>query len=358
MRKKLLILSMMMTVCLTACGGKDDGGTNNTDSWINGIGAVGNETNNKQNDDNNGNDMSQAEEFLNEKNYDAAIEIYMDIVKKEPENVEAYLGVADAFIGINEFEMAIEQLIIGLDFTGDDRIISKLDKVERLALQYEANNNGDSNNGSSDENETTNKVEDNKEFKLEWNQFSMDEDKKWGGMYVFTYDRDAFSARKQKNATSVWMEFDLGEIQEQFIVEKSEDFESYYKKLKENTENFELNSNITFSEPYAIRCGNVIVWRYDYGMTQQTDKSSEPLVLKWQAFYVDLGGGYCFTGKTSEFIDEEYRYYHDGVAEYITVDEYLEYLFKSVDRLENGSLTPVQSKEYVDSVKVKEIVRD
>ena len=71
--------------------------------------------------------LQLAERYLSEQNYEQAVIEFLKVLEIEPMNVDAYLGLADAYIGLGQTDKAIEVLREGLEKTGDERISVKLD---------------------------------------------------------------------------------------------------------------------------------------------------------------------------------------------------------------------------------------
>ena len=66
--------------------------------------------------------MSTAQKYLVENNYEQAIMEYEAIINLEPNNAEAYLGIAEAYVGMGDTGKAIEWLEKGYELTGDERL--------------------------------------------------------------------------------------------------------------------------------------------------------------------------------------------------------------------------------------------
>lgn len=77
--------------------------------------------------------MHAAERYLAEMDYERAVIEYQRVLEIDPMNVDAILGLADAYLGLGEKEKAIEVLRDGLKRTGDDRIKEKLEELEKPA---------------------------------------------------------------------------------------------------------------------------------------------------------------------------------------------------------------------------------
>ncbi len=72
-----------------------------------------------------------AERYLSELNYEQAVIEFQNILEIEPMNVEAYLGLAKAYVGLGDTEKALETLRKGYELTGDERLQDMIDELER-----------------------------------------------------------------------------------------------------------------------------------------------------------------------------------------------------------------------------------
>lgn len=70
-----------------------------------------------------------AERHLSDHEYVKAMEEYRSIIKKEPENADAYLGLAEAYIAQGMRDAAINVLQTGIEKTGDQRLKNRQDKM-------------------------------------------------------------------------------------------------------------------------------------------------------------------------------------------------------------------------------------
>ena len=68
--------------------------------------------------------------YLVELSYDKAVLEFTDAIEIDPMNADAYLGLADAYIGQGDTDKAVEVLEKGFDKTGDDMIKEKLDELK------------------------------------------------------------------------------------------------------------------------------------------------------------------------------------------------------------------------------------
>ena len=73
--------------------------------------------------------LSVAQRYLNEKNYEQAIIEYKRVLELDPTSIDAYLGLAQAYIAIGDIDSAIEILQKGVEVTGDGEIQRKLDEL-------------------------------------------------------------------------------------------------------------------------------------------------------------------------------------------------------------------------------------
>lgn len=73
--------------------------------------------------------MSTAQKYLIENQYEQAIAEFNKVIEIEPKNVDAYLGLAEAYVGMGDADKAIEILENGYEITGDDRLKEMLDRL-------------------------------------------------------------------------------------------------------------------------------------------------------------------------------------------------------------------------------------
>ncbi len=77
--------------------------------------------------------LGAAERYLSEMNYEQAVIEFKNILKIEPMNVDAYMGLVDAYIGMGDKEKALEVLREGLEKTGDTTLQAKIDELTKPA---------------------------------------------------------------------------------------------------------------------------------------------------------------------------------------------------------------------------------
>ena len=70
--------------------------------------------------------------YLNELDYEQAIIAYEAAIEIDPMSVDAYLGLADTYINMEDFEKAMEVLQVGYDATGDERLKEKITELEEI----------------------------------------------------------------------------------------------------------------------------------------------------------------------------------------------------------------------------------
>lgn len=73
--------------------------------------------------------VSTAQKYLIENNYEQAIAEFNKIIEIDPMNVDAYIGIADAYIGMGDTGKAIEWLEKGYALTGDERLKNMIDEL-------------------------------------------------------------------------------------------------------------------------------------------------------------------------------------------------------------------------------------
>ena len=72
------------------------------------------------------NQLDLGSRYLEELDYEQAIAAYELALEIDPMNVEAYTGLADAYLGVGDSDKAIDALIDGIDRTDDDSLMEKL----------------------------------------------------------------------------------------------------------------------------------------------------------------------------------------------------------------------------------------
>lgn len=85
-----------------------------------------------------------ADEFINagnkyliELSYDKAVIEFNKAIEIEPRNADAYIGLAEAYLGLGEDEKAIETLELGYENTRDERIKKMLDELLGITEETE-----------------------------------------------------------------------------------------------------------------------------------------------------------------------------------------------------------------------------
>lgn len=75
--------------------------------------------------------MGAAERYLSEMNYEQAVIEFQRVLEIESMNVDAYLGLADAYLAMGDTDKALECLNKGYEQTGDARIQAKIDELTK-----------------------------------------------------------------------------------------------------------------------------------------------------------------------------------------------------------------------------------
>ena len=73
--------------------------------------------------------ISTAQNYLNANNYEQAIAEFNKIIELDPMNVDAYIGLAQAYQGKGDIDKAIETLKTGYEKTGGQRLEEMLDRL-------------------------------------------------------------------------------------------------------------------------------------------------------------------------------------------------------------------------------------
>lgn len=103
-----LLLALVVLLTLCACGKKDSGAT-----WQE--------------------QYDLGVRYLTDGNYEEAIIAFTAAIEIDPKRAEAYLGLADAYIGTGDLDAARRALEDGLAATGDPEIQTKLDELSARA---------------------------------------------------------------------------------------------------------------------------------------------------------------------------------------------------------------------------------
>ncbi|MGN0674383.1 MAG: tetratricopeptide repeat protein, partial [Oscillospiraceae bacterium] len=67
--------------------------------------------------------------YLLELSYDKAVIEFNKAIEIEPKNADAYIGLAEAYIGLGDEDKAREVFELGYERTGDERIKEMLDEL-------------------------------------------------------------------------------------------------------------------------------------------------------------------------------------------------------------------------------------
>ncbi|MGN1120277.1 MAG: tetratricopeptide repeat protein, partial [Oscillospiraceae bacterium] len=73
--------------------------------------------------------LALAQRYLSEQKYEQAVIEYQKILDIDPMNREAYLGLAQAYLGMGDTEGAIAALRRGYEATGDEGLLAKLNSL-------------------------------------------------------------------------------------------------------------------------------------------------------------------------------------------------------------------------------------
>ena len=83
--------------------------------------------------------MDLGQKCLLEEDYEGAIVAFNKIIEMDPMNVEAYIGLADAYLGLKDMDAEMDALNRGYELTKDERLQVKMEEVSAiLAKESEA----------------------------------------------------------------------------------------------------------------------------------------------------------------------------------------------------------------------------
>ncbi len=77
--------------------------------------------------------LDLGQKYLLDGNYEQAIVEFNRVIEIDPKNVEAYIGLADAYAALGDYESAIEALERGIAETDSDELRAKLEEIRALA---------------------------------------------------------------------------------------------------------------------------------------------------------------------------------------------------------------------------------
>jgi hypothetical protein len=83
--------------------------------------------------------LSLGEQYLSELDYEQALVQFLKVIEIEPMNERAYLGAAEAYVGLGQTDRALEILRQGLERTGSDEIQVMIDMLENTENAEEPN---------------------------------------------------------------------------------------------------------------------------------------------------------------------------------------------------------------------------
>ena len=102
--------------------------------------------------------LELGQRYLDELNYEQAVVCFEEYLEIDPQCVEAYAGLAQAYVGLGEYEKALEVLAEGYAVTGDgslQELGSRIEEQYREILLAEGNSDSGEGNGSEEPDELT-----------------------------------------------------------------------------------------------------------------------------------------------------------------------------------------------------------
>lgn len=76
--------------------------------------------------------MRNAERYLEELDYEQAEAAYQDVLKIDPQNVDAYLGLVEVLTAQEDYDAALECAKEGYEVTQDERLKKQISKLEKM----------------------------------------------------------------------------------------------------------------------------------------------------------------------------------------------------------------------------------
>lgn len=73
--------------------------------------------------------ISTAQQDLVDQNYEQATAEFSKVIEHNPMNIEAYIGIAEAYIGLSDTDSAVQWLEKGYELTGDERLREMIDSL-------------------------------------------------------------------------------------------------------------------------------------------------------------------------------------------------------------------------------------
>ncbi len=97
--------------------------------------------------------LEQAYKYMEEMDYQSAIVAFQDVLKIDPKNEEVYLGLADAYIMLEDYENAMTILETGFAETNSELLSNRLDEIQvsYLQLSQDVGSSSDGENSQDDE---------------------------------------------------------------------------------------------------------------------------------------------------------------------------------------------------------------
>jgi hypothetical protein len=84
--------------------------------------------------------IAQGQTYLREENYQNALSSFEEAMKADDKRVEAYIGAADAYSGMEDYGTAIDILVRGFEKTHDELFHKKVDEINELQKLHSQEN--------------------------------------------------------------------------------------------------------------------------------------------------------------------------------------------------------------------------
>ncbi len=265
--------------------------------------------------------LSVGEKYLEEMNYENAILAYNLVLEIDPMSEDAYLGLADAYIGLQDYAMAFETANLGLSKIGKSRDLTSI-----LSIIEEKRNKEDQN-----EKETKDEPEPDEDSDSESvpEDVETDIDSTDNNMYASSYI-EMINNYEVEHGTGVdnGFQYDLIWFDDDDIPELVAGLNDYYVSMY----TYDADSDEVFCViedwPYGaggnegyeyIPRGNVLrnynsdyagMIRYTYYGRMNSSRELEEIGTLEEDYYIDLNGDGEPSWEPDEYTDEVQRYYN------------------------------------------------
>ena len=86
--------------------------------------------------------LNLGEKYLTEEDYERAVVAFTEAISLDEKNVEAYLGLAEAYLGLGDEDAALTALRDGYAATQNTQILERMEELESVSVQGDTENSG------------------------------------------------------------------------------------------------------------------------------------------------------------------------------------------------------------------------